>query len=222
MSAAGAETSPSCLPAGSGPRGKVHGLDLDEEKLNLARGEAAERAVANVAFHTADVSAPWPVRGADAVYARFILTHLTDPALMLRRAMDALSPGGRIAVEDIDMGGYFCDPPSSAFERSRELYIEAAKGRGADPFIGRRLWRLLREAGFAEVQSALIQPYGQAGDAKQMAALTFAAIADGVVASRLASREEVAEIAAELDAFTARPDTTISMPQIFQVWATRP
>lgn len=136
--------------------------------------------------------------------------------------MEALAPGGNIIVEDIDMGGYFCDPPSPAFERSRELYVEAGLRRGADPFIGRRLWRLLHEAGLDNVQSALVQPYGQAGDAKRMASLTFAAIADGVVARGLATREEVTGISAELDAFTARSDTTISMPRIFQAWATRP
>lgn len=55
-----------------------------------------------------------------------------------------------------------------------------------------------------------------------MASLTFAAIADSVVETGLATRKDVAEILAELDVFTDRPDTTISMPRIFQAWGTRP
>lgn len=205
-----------------GPDGKVHGLDLDEEKLAIVRAEAEERGIAHLSFHSADVAKPWPVGDAQLVYARFILTHVTEPAAILRQAFKALDAGGTIVVEDIDMGGYFCDPPCRAFDRSRELYIEAGRRRGADPFIGRRLWRLLREAGFGDVETALHQPFGQSGDAKRMASLTFAAIADSVVETGLATRKDVAEILAELDVFTDRPDTTISMPRIFQAWGIRP
>jgi RND family efflux transporter MFP subunit len=44
-------------------------------------------------------------------------------------------------MEDIDYAGRFCDPPSHALERADELYVQAAQGRGCDPFIGRRLDR---------------------------------------------------------------------------------
>jgi hypothetical protein len=46
--------------------------------------------------------------------------------------MEALSPGGTIVVEDVDFGGHFCDPPCPAFSRYSELYVEAARQRGAD------------------------------------------------------------------------------------------
>lgn len=201
----------------AGPDGRVLGLDLDEAKLGLARAEAQARGLANVTFEMADVAAPWPVEGVDLVYARFILTHLADPGTLLRRARDALRPGGRILVEDIDIAGYFCDPESAAFDRSNELYVAAAHGRECDPFIGRRLARHLEAAGFRQVETGLVQPFGREGDAKQIAALTFAAVSGGIVAAGLATEAEAASIQAELDAFTARPDTTISLPRIF--WA---
>lgn len=204
-----------------GPGGRVFGIDLDEEKLALARDEAGDRGLTNVTFHQADVLQPWPFGGAHMVYARFILTHVTDPPHLLRRAIDALVPGGKILAEDVNIAGQFCDPPSRAVERSYELYVEAAQKRGGDPFIGRRLARLLDDAGFADVDTALVQPFGRTGDAKSMASLTFAAIADGLVADGLATRDEMRAIAAEIAAFTARPDTTISMPRIFQAWGTR-
>ena len=147
-----------------------------------------------------------------------MLTHLPKPEQLLARAMDALAPGGLLVVEDIDFGGHFCDPPCPAFERYRELYAAAAQKRGADAFIGRKLVRLLETAGFLDVGSSLAQPYGRSGDVKQIASLTFAAISDAVVASKLATAEEVAAIKAELQAFAARPDTTLSLPRIFQAW----
>jgi ubiquinone/menaquinone biosynthesis C-methylase UbiE len=204
-----------------GPDGKVVGLDLDETKLVLAREEAKEQGIANASFHKADVGEPWPAGGARLVYARFILTHLPDPAVLLRRAKEALLPGGFILAEDIDFAGHFCDPPCPAFERYQQLYIAAARQRGADPFIGRRLARLLEAGGFAEVGVSLAQPVGRDGEAKRLGSMTFAAVSPGIVAAGLATQAEVAGIQAELDAFTARPETTLSFPRIFQAWGRR-
>jgi ubiquinone/menaquinone biosynthesis C-methylase UbiE len=205
-----------------GPAGRVVGLDLDETQLVLARAAAAERGLANVTFHKCDVGDPWPVAEATHVYARFILTHLADPVRALRQAREALVPGGLLLVEDVDIEGHFCDPPSPVFDRSIALYIEAARARGCDPFIGRRLPRHLETAGFEDVGTRLVQPFGREGDAKQMAALTFTAIAGGLVAGGLADQAEVDQLARELDVFTARPDTTISMPRVFQAWGRAP
>ena len=144
-----------------GPSGHVVGFDLDETKLAFAREEAARRGLANVEFRKASVLEPWPVSDAAMVNVRFVLTHLAKPEEMLARAWDALAPGGLLVVEDIDYAGKFCDPPNQAFERHAELYIAAAQKRGVDAFIGRRLARLLEGAGFTNVDTSLVQPFGR-------------------------------------------------------------
>ena len=63
-----------------------------------------------------------------------------------------------------------------------------------------------------------MQPFGRSGDIKQIASLTFAAIAEALVASGVASADEVSRIATEMAAFAERPDTTMSLPRIFQAW----
>ena len=65
---------------------------------------------------------------------------------------------------------------------------------------------------------AIVQPFGRSGEIKQVASLTLAAVADALVASGVATADEEAAIAAELAAFAARPDTTLSLPRIFQAW----
>jgi ubiquinone/menaquinone biosynthesis C-methylase UbiE len=204
-----------------GDDGRVVGMDLDESKLALAREEAAMRGIRNVVFIEADVLDRWPVGGAGLVYVRFVVTHLRTPEQLLAHARAALVPGGVLVVEDIDYDGQFCDPPSPAFDRHAELYVELAKQRGADPFIGRRLVRLLESAGFSQVGSTLVQPFGRDNDVKQVPLLTFAAVADALMASGVATREEVARVTAELEAFAARPETTMSFPRIFQAWGRR-
>lgn len=205
-----------------GPNGHVVGFDLDETKLELARAEAARRGLANVEFRKASVLEPWPASGAALIYVRFVLTHLAKPQDMLAQAWQALAPGGVLVVEDIDYEGKFCEPPCPAFERHAELYVAAARQRGADPFIGRRLVRLLEKAGFSGVDGSLVQPFGRSGDVKQVASLTFAAISDGLVAQGIASAEEVASVASELATFAEQPDTTMSFPRIFQAWGRKP
>jgi SAM-dependent methyltransferase len=205
-----------------GPQGHVFGLDLDETKLASARAAAKDRGLYNVTFRAADVLAPWPIRNANLVYARFILTHLADPAALLARAMQALAPGGVLVAEDIDIDGHFWHPPCRAVERATEMYKAVVRRNGGDPIIGRRLQGLFEEAGFPGVNTAVAQPFGRDGDAKQAVRLTFASTTGAMIEAGHATLEEIDDIQAELDAFTARPDTTISMPRIFQAWARRP
>jgi ubiquinone/menaquinone biosynthesis C-methylase UbiE len=205
-----------------GPSGRVIGFDLDETKLTAAREEAERREVGDIEFHKGSVVEKWPAEGAALVYVRFVLTHLPVPEALLYRAMEALSPGGAIIVEDVDFAGHFCDPHCDAFFRFTELYAEAAHRRGADAFIGRRLARMLDTAGFADVDSSLVQPYGRTRDIKEVTLMTLTAISDAVVASELATAQEIANLKAELQAFAARPDATLSLPRIFQAWGRKP
>jgi hypothetical protein len=191
---------------------------MDEQKLAMARSEAAGRGLDNVEFIAASVLDPWPVEGAALVHMRFLLTHAPGPERVLARARTALADDGAAAVQDIDYQGQFCDPPCEAFDRAGDLYVRAALKAGGDPFIGRRLVRLLQEARFGPVDTALTQPFGRAGDVVEVPCLTFEAIAAAVTRAGLATAEETAETARELRAFAARPDTTLSLPRIFQAW----
>lgn len=205
-----------------GPDGLVIGFDLDDTKLAAAREEAGRRQAAHIAFHRGSVVEKWPAEDAGLVYVRFVLTHLPVPEALLFRAMETLSPGGVIVVEDIDFEGHFCDPDCEAFYRFTELYAQAARRRGADAFIGRRLARMLDTAGFADVGSSLVQPYGRTDDIKEVTLMTLAAISDAVVASELATVQEIASLKVEIREFAARPDATLSLPRIFQAWGRKP
>lgn len=95
------------------PRGRVVGTDIDQVKLELARDEARAAGVGNVEFRHEDVTdPPRQVERFDLVYARFLLTHLSDPAETVARLVARLEPGGRLVVEDIDCLGHFCYPES--------------------------------------------------------------------------------------------------------------
>jgi SAM-dependent methyltransferase len=203
------------------PDGRVLGIDIDEEKVRIARLEAEQHGVANVEFRVADSRELSEAGTFDVVYARFLLTHLPDPGAALRTFREHLRPGGTLAVEDIDFTGHFTYPDSATFHRYRELYCATVTRRGGDPNIGPRLPLLLKEQGFADVGVHLVQPTGMEGDVKLISALTLENIAGAVLHDGLASQQEIDDLVQALAAFAADPLTLTGMPRVFQVWGRR-
>lgn len=67
------------------PGSSVVGADRDEVKLAPARQAAAERQLGNVEFTALDVRDRDEPGAYDAVYARLLLQHLSQPDSLLRR-----------------------------------------------------------------------------------------------------------------------------------------
>lgn len=205
-----------------GSQGRVIGLDMDEAQLAIVTAEAQERALRNIIFQAADVRMPWPISAADLVYTRFVLTHLPDPLTALRHACAALKPGGIFVAEDVDMAGHTCHPPSPAFGFYYDCYLKSARLRGGDPFIGLDLDLLFRKAGFVDVQTTLVQPFGREGDVKFIPELTMAVMRDGLVSVGIATQHEIDEAISELEALRKSTEVVFFMPRIFQVSGKRP
>jgi SAM-dependent methyltransferase len=203
-----------------GPAGQVVGIDRDGAALKIARRAAASGRLPAV-FRQADaleVDEP-PVH--DLVFARFLLTHLREPAAALARLVAAARPGGVVAVEDIEFTPHFSVPPCPAFARYVGLYQEVVRRRGADPDIGLRLFGLFRAAGLDPVCLKVVQPAYSRGPGKRLAAVTLEHIREAVTAAGLATDAEIDRLLAELNAFAADPGTLLSGPRIFQLWGRR-
>jgi SAM-dependent methyltransferase len=204
-------------------RGRVVGVDVDETKLRLARAEAADAGVDNLEFWYEDVTrAPHAPGRFDLVYARFLLTHLPDPAEVVGRLVGRLEPGGVLVVEDIDASGHFCHPDSPAFRDYVALYSAAARARGGDPDIGPRLPGLLAGAGLGELGMDVVQPAGFAGEVKQIGPITLEAIGEAAVAAGLVTADRLARLLDELGRFADTEGTVLSIPRVVQAWGRRP
>ncbi|HKP29462.1 MAG TPA: methyltransferase domain-containing protein [Gemmatimonadales bacterium] len=203
------------------PRGHVIGTDLDPMKLDLARAEAREQGVTNVEFRHADATGSLGSTEFDLVYARFLLTHLPDPAPCVQGMRDALKPGRPVVVEDIDFTGHFSWPDSPAFRRYVELYATTVRSRGGDPDIGPRLPVLLADAGLERIGMHVIQPAGLETGIKILNPITLESIAQAVLDGGFATADEIERIVAELYAFARNGRAVMSIPRIVQAWGYR-
>ncbi len=203
------------------PGGTVIGVDMDGVKLELARRAAAERGLGNVEFRQMNVY-DWDEPGAyDAVYSRFLLQHLSRPIDLLRSMWSGVRPGGLLIVEDADFGGWCCDPPNDAFDFFVRSYIEVARQSGGDATAGRKLHRYFLEAGIPGPRLSVIQPVAHEGEAKTLPWLTLEYSSEAIISAGIAPATDVRAAGESLTRFTEDPNTIVSGPRVFQIWASR-
>ncbi len=124
--------------------GRAVGLDRDRDKLTIVKGNFS-----SVEFIEGKAeSLPFPNESFDGVFFHFFFLWAEEPLAVLREAHRVLRPGGRaVALAEPDYGAWIDEPPE--LSRIGELTRKSLLAEGANPFIGRELGRLFREAGFS-------------------------------------------------------------------------
>ncbi|MEU7055605.1 methyltransferase domain-containing protein [Streptomyces sp. NPDC046197] len=173
-----------------GTSGEVLATDID-----TSRAAAAARPPVEVRVHDVGAQEP-PGTGFDLVHARLVLVHVPDRERALRSMIKALRPGGRLLVEDADPGlqPLLCPdehgPEEELANRLRRGFRRLLADRGADLSYGRKLPRLLREAGLRQVEADAYFPVASPA-CTALESATVRQIRDQLVTAGLATDEEI-------------------------------
>ena len=85
-----------------GPTGRAFGVDMTDEMLSLARGNAAEAGVQNVEFLKGMIEEiPLPASSVDVVISNCVINLAADKRRVFSEIARVLRPGGRVGVADI-------------------------------------------------------------------------------------------------------------------------
>ncbi|MDN0194919.1 methyltransferase domain-containing protein [Streptomyces sp. S.PNR 29] len=173
-----------------GRTGRVVATDIDTSRVVPAARPPVEVRVHDVGAHEP------PGEDFDLVHARLVLVHVPDRERALRSMVTSLRPGGRILVEDADpaLQPLSCPdqhgPEQQLANRLRNGFRQLLADRGADLAFGRRLPRLLRDAGLSRVQADAYFPLTSPACAALELA-TIRQIRDQLVTAGLATDQEI-------------------------------
>ena len=170
--------------ARNSPDAKITSIDVSAASVEQARAKANEARLTNVHFQEADVFAlPFAAQSFDHVFVCFVLEHLSRPLDALAILKQILKPGGTITAIEGDHGSAYFYPESEAAQAAINCQIELQRTAGGNALIGRQLYPLLRQAGFASVRVSPRMVYVDASRPNLVEGFTkktFTAMIDGV------------------------------------------
>lgn len=180
------------------PDARIVSMDISAASVAAAKDRLTRTPYRNVTFQVADLFAsPFAKQSFDHIFVCFVLEHLPDPAAALAALRPMLREGGTITVIEGDHGLTAFWPKSESADRAIACQVRLQAKAGGDAMIGRRVYPLLVEAGFGEVNVSPRMVYVDASRPKLVEGFTkntFTAMIEGVresaVAEKLMSAEE--------------------------------
>jgi hypothetical protein len=160
-----------------------------------------------------------PPSSFDLVTSRLVLVNIPHPEQVISEAVALAKPGGWVAFHEADWVCHLCDPPHAAWTALVDLFVTYSERNGIDPYIGRKLPRLLRAAGIGDIAInpfAHVFPPGQGG---RGVLLDFVEnLSDRFVDGGLVSDMELRELKTALAEHLALDDTVVISPLRVQAW----
>ena len=135
--------------------GELHGVDMEESQIEMARAAAAAGGHDNATFHVGNVTAlPFESDSFDVAHCHAVLTHVPDTQAVLAEVKRVLRPGGIIGSREFITDSCFFQPTLGDLDRLFPIFRDRLLSNGAHPQMGVELKGALAEAGFSIVQTA--------------------------------------------------------------------
>ena len=133
--------------------GEMHGLDMEESQIELARSVAKVSGQDNAIFHVGDVvDLPFEEGFFDVAHCHNVLMHVPDTAAVLAEVKRVLKPGGIIGCREMICGSSFTHPDFGVIQKSWDMFEALLAADDGHPQMGKDLKSHIVEAGFTNVR----------------------------------------------------------------------
>jgi len=209
-----------------GPAGRVTGIDLDARLGREALAALHDAGHRQCEFAHADLTTADPIPGApfDLVYARLLLFHLPQRVAVLRRLWDAVSPGGRLLVQDYDLRSVATLPSFRSVDELGRVVNEAFGAAGCDVHVGARLPELFARAGIGAPDGTDVAGRLESlADAHRMLVAVYNGLLPNAIARGITTEERSAALLSGLaDDVERCPGATTLWPLLIGAWKRKP
>ncbi len=171
----------------------LFGLDIEPSVLRVAKEKIPNGKEGSfIAGNTYDL--PFGQSSFDLVACQYVLQHLSQPVKALSEMRRVSRAGGQVIIFEFDDRTGFSYPPApNELQKLFQAKIELIERKGGDRSIGRKLYHLLRLAGWADIEVKIIPDIWQgAADRKnalESAYLSFTQLKPQLIAENLISEK---------------------------------
>lgn len=146
--------------------GELHGVDMEESQIALARETVKWYGLDNATFHVGDVtSMPFEDDYFDVAHCHNVLMHVPDTSAVLAEVKRVLKPGGLIACREMMTASSFTEPDFGVIRKAWDMFEDLLEADEGHPQMGKELKGHILNAGFTNIRaSASVDIYSTPAD----------------------------------------------------------
>ena len=193
--------------------GEMHGVDMEESQIEIARAAAAAGGHDNVTFHVGNIlDLPFEDSSFDVAHCHAVLMHVPDVRDALAEVKRVLKPGGIFAVREMIVSSSFVEPDLGGLNEAWGTFSKLISANGGHPEMGRQLKGTLIDAGFTNISAtASFEPFSAPRDVAFLHGFVIdwflsPTVIEAATRYGLTTREEFDAFRRLLDEWKERPD----------------
>ncbi len=129
--------------------GELHGVDMEESQIELARAVAESDRQGNAVFHVGDIlHLPFEDGSFDVAHCHNVLMHIPDTQAVLTEVKRVLKPGGIIGCREMICESCYTYPDFGVIRKAWDMFEDLLTADDGHPQMGKELKGHVLDAGF--------------------------------------------------------------------------
>ena len=133
--------------------GELHGVDMEESQIALARSVCAAYGQENAKFHVGDITdLPFEDGFFDVAHCHNVLMHVPETQAVLTEVKRVLKSGGILACREMICESSFTHPDFGVIRNAWNMFEDLLEADDGHPQMGKDLKTHIHKAGFGSIQ----------------------------------------------------------------------